>query len=223
MFHLKRVALLTKPCVSLCYRAHHESGTEQRWASDKIDWRAYRPLSLKCPTLKHTQQITVRWAYSAFKAWAALLASSHVQQSYLSPNKTPEDAWVGMGWFWTAEVNTALWSYCLMPPAERRAGHEEKKVSVCLWGPINLSRMSVFTTARLCLLWTGRGPGESSGSSDPAAESLGWGEQAWAVQNKKTSSSLGWTIEAHTQTHSLALLCRGMSITGGKCKQTVSA
>lgn len=90
VFHVKRIALLIiKPRVSWCNRAHRESGTEPRRASDKIDWRAYRPLSLKCPTLKHPQQITVRWGYSAFKAWAALLTSSCVQQSYLSPDRTP--------------------------------------------------------------------------------------------------------------------------------------
>lgn len=65
-----------------------------------------------------------------------------------------------VGWFWTAEVNEPC-GCIMMLPAKRRGGNGGEKENVC--GLIGLLKMSVFTTARLCLLLrAGRGPGGSS-------------------------------------------------------------
>ena len=107
------------------------------------------------------------------------------------------------GWFWTAEVNIALWLYHLMLPAERREGNGGKKVDVC--GLIGPSKMSVFTTARLCLLLRA--------TRQPGVLWLmplllrAWGGESRLGLSKTRKPTVKWggLSQANAQTHSLVL------------------
>lgn len=93
--------------------------------------------------------------------------------------------WVGFGLQrWTEPCGCVM-----MLPAKRRDGNGGKKENVC--GLIGLLKMSVFTTARLCLLLrAGRGPGGSS-VSYPCCWGLGLEKAGLACPKRETQQLSG--------------------------------